>query len=97
MLLEKIKLLCSQKNITVSHLEKILSFGNGTMHKWGNTQPSADKVLKVAKYFGVSLDYLLDGKDVWSKESMEVAKQFEKFSEEQKSLIRKALINSNSI
>ncbi|MGE4215403.1 MAG: helix-turn-helix domain-containing protein [Anaerotignaceae bacterium] len=95
MLLEKIKSLCCQRNITVSHLEKILSFGNGTMHKWSNAQPSADKVLKVAKYFGVSLDYLLDGKEILSKESMDVAMQFQKFSEEQKNLIRQTLINSN--
>ena len=88
MLLEKIKTLCSQRNITVSELERILEFGNGTMHKWGKSQASADKVLKVAEYFGVSLDYLFNGKEILSKESLELANQFEGFSGEQKNLIR---------
>ena len=88
MLLEKIKVLCSQRNITVSELERILEFGNGTMHKWGKSQPSADKVLKVAEYFGVSLDYLFSGKELLSKESLDLANQFERFSDEQKNLIR---------
>lgn len=88
MLLEKIKRLCSQRNITVSELERILEFGNGTMHRWGKSQPSADKVLKVAEYFGASLDYLFGTKEILSKESLEIANRFEEFSDEQKNLVR---------
>lgn len=88
MLLEKIKTLCSQRNITVSELERILEFGNGTMHKWDKSQPSADKVLKVAEYFGIPIDCLFDRKEVLSKESLEIANQFERFSSEQKNLIK---------
>jgi len=88
MLLEKIKVLCSQRDITVSELERILEFGNGTMHKWGKSQPSADKVLKVAEYFGVSLDYLFNGNGILSKESLDLANQFERFSDEQKNLVK---------
>ncbi|MDD3569587.1 MAG: helix-turn-helix transcriptional regulator [Lachnospiraceae bacterium] len=60
MLLEKIKSLCYNHNITISQLEKELNFGNGTVHKWYKSQPSAQKVLKVAQYFNVSLEYLFD-------------------------------------
>ena len=88
MLTERIKTLCLQRNITISELERILEFGNGTIHKWLKSQPSVDKVLKIAQYFGVSLDYLLDGKEILSKESIDLANQFDKFSEEQKKLVR---------
>lgn len=64
MLLKKIKALCSNHNITISQLEKELNFGNGTVHKWYKSEPSAQKVLKVALYFNVSLDYLFDGNTV---------------------------------
>lgn len=66
MLLEKIKYLCSCHNITIAQLEKKLNFGNGTVHKWCKSQPSAEKVFKVAQYFGVSLEYLFDKKEVLS-------------------------------
>ncbi|HCT64284.1 MAG TPA: hypothetical protein DIC60_03275 [Lachnospiraceae bacterium] len=92
MLIERIKTLCSQRNITISELERILEFGNGTIRKWLKSQPSADKVLKMAQYFGVSSDYLFDGKEILSKESIELANEFDKFSEEQKNLIRRYIL-----
>lgn len=60
--LEIVKQLCARKNITATELERILDFGTGTIHRWGKSSPSADKLQKVADYFGVSVDYLL-GRD----------------------------------
>lgn len=51
--------LCKEKNITIAALERTLDFGNGTIKKWGNAAPSADRLAKVADFFGVSVDYLL--------------------------------------
>jgi transcriptional regulator with XRE-family HTH domain len=44
------------------HLERKMDFGNGTIRRWDTTTPSGDKLLKVADYFNVSVDYLL-GRD----------------------------------
>ena len=45
--------------ITISQLEKELGFSNGSISKWEKVSPSVDKVQKIAKYFGVTTDYLL--------------------------------------
>lgn len=91
MLVEKIKGLCYEKNMTIYQLEKALCFGNGTVHKWGSVKPSADKVLRIAKFFDVPLEYLFDENLVLSNEGMELAKKFDKFSVEQRHLIMKTL------
>lgn len=54
-----VQILCEQNSIKISFLEKQLKLGNGTIRKWRNTVPSGDRLLKVAKYFNVSVDYLL--------------------------------------
>ncbi|WP_159441931.1 helix-turn-helix domain-containing protein [Clostridium sp. Marseille-P2415] len=55
--------LISQNNTSQSELEKALGFGKGTITKWkGTTAPSADKLLKIAEYFGVTIDYLMTGR-----------------------------------
>ncbi|WP_338976305.1 helix-turn-helix domain-containing protein [Lactococcus petauri] len=61
-LYEKIKELASQKNISIRQLEEKLQLANGTIRRWGKTNPSTGAVTKVADYFNVSVDYLL-GRD----------------------------------
>lgn len=63
MLVEKIQILCREANITLAQLEKELSFGNGTIRRWNINSPSVDRVLKVANYFNVSIEYLLGEKE----------------------------------
>lgn len=58
-LLERIKQLCDTKGETLASLERKMDFGNGTIRRWGETTPSGDKLVKVADYFHVSVDYLL--------------------------------------
>ena len=60
MLSEKIKELCRAHGISVPKLEDTLGFGGGTISKWRTSSPSADKIKKVAEYFHVSIDYLMD-------------------------------------
>lgn len=61
---DRIQSLLDSKKISQSELEKTLGFGKGTMTKWkGTTAPSADKLLKIAEYFDVTLDYLMTGND----------------------------------
>lgn len=58
-LVEKIKRLCEEHDITFAALERKLDFGNGTIRKWDNATPSGDKLSKIADYFNVTVDYLL--------------------------------------
>lgn len=64
-LYQRIKELCSQAGITISKLESELGFGNSSIKKWKEaTSPSVDKIVKVANYFEVSVDYLLGMTDI---------------------------------
>ena len=58
-LYEKIKELASQKNVSIRQVEEKLGFANGTIRQWGRKNPGVNKVKDVAKYFNVSVDYLL--------------------------------------
>lgn len=62
-IVENIKQLCTQHQVTIPKLEKELGFGNGTIYNWAKSSPSVDKVEKVAKYFGVSINRILYGFD----------------------------------
>lgn len=56
MIVNSIKKLCKDKNITVSQLEKEIGLSQGLVSKWMNTTPSLDKIVDIADYFHVSLD-----------------------------------------
>ena len=62
---ERIKELANAKGISLPVLESELGFGNGTIVKWDKSTPNAEKLNAVAKYFGVSMDYLLN----WNSET----------------------------
>lgn len=57
---QRIKELCAQKNISVRQLEIKLGFSNGTIRKWNNSAPT-ERLSMVAKYFNVTVDYLILG------------------------------------
>lgn len=59
-MLEKIKEKCSENGISVSKLEVDLKFSKGSISKWEKSIPSVEKVEKVADYFGVTVDELLN-------------------------------------
>lgn len=56
---ERIQSLCNEHNITIYRLEKDCGFGNGSVMKWNTSSPKVENIVKVADYFGVSVDYLL--------------------------------------
>ena len=57
---EKIKKLARErKNMSLPQLEEALGFSAGLISKWDRSSPSADKLVKVASFLGVSSDYLL--------------------------------------
>lgn len=59
-LVEKIQNLCSKKDTTLIGLERELGLGRGTIRNWDKNSPSSEKLLKVANYFNVSIDSLLE-------------------------------------
>ncbi len=64
-LYQRIKALCDKKGISISKLESELGFGNSSIKKWEKTSsPSIDKIIKVASYFDVSVDFLLGRTDI---------------------------------
>lgn len=62
-MIERIKALCSEKKLTIQKLEAATGLSNGTIGKWGKASPKADSLAAVAEYFGVSMEYLLTGKE----------------------------------
>lgn len=57
--LDRVKVLCKNRGITVKRLEEELDIPNNTIYQWKRIAPSLDKIQKVADFFNVSIDYLL--------------------------------------
>lgn len=55
-IVEKIRGLCKKNNISVTTLEKELSFGNGAIGKWAKAPkaPPYDRIFAIAQYFRVT-------------------------------------------
>lgn len=62
-LYENIKALCKANHTSIRKLQVILGFPMGTISNWSNTLPSCRRVIAVAHYFNVSVDFLL-GEDI---------------------------------
>lgn len=90
-LVERIQYLCTQNGIKIKPLEETLGIANGSIKKWNNSSPSCERILKVAQYFHVSVDWLLTGKfaendiyAIFSNEECELINKFRKLSEPEK-------------
>ena len=79
---DRIKELSSQRKVSVAELERTLGFGNGSISKWNKQSPSTEKLMKVANYFDVSLDYLVgrnnDKYDLSPQEKIDIGIEAEK-------------------
>lgn len=62
-LAQRIKGLAKQHNITIAELERKTGISNGQISKWDVRSPKTENLEKVAKFFGVSLDYLTGNSD----------------------------------
>lgn len=87
MLFAKILQLCAEHKTNITKLERDCGLANATIRRWEVNTPNVDSLVKVADYFGVSVDYLL-GRGVYSLSdaAREYAKQFDELSEEKKQL-----------
>ncbi len=59
MIYEKIKELCKQKGISINQLEKEAGLTNGSISKWNNHMPQADRLKAVADVLKVKMEKLL--------------------------------------
>ena len=60
-LYERIESLRKSRKISQGNLEKELGFSNGSISKWKNSTPTPERLQKLAKYFDVSVDWLMTG------------------------------------
>lgn len=58
-----IKELCQLNNMSFRKLEESIGLPYSSVSRWDKNLPSIDKVYAVAQYFGVSMEYLLTGKE----------------------------------
>ena len=64
---ERIEELRRSKHISQGKLEKELGFSNGSISKWRTSMPKPERLQKIADYFGVTIDYLMNGEEKeWS-------------------------------
>lgn len=61
--LEIIKELCEEKGVTIKKMEQDIGISANSSFKWKARTPSAENLLKLSEYFGVSTDYILTGED----------------------------------
>ena len=60
-MVERIKELCASRGIRISNLETALGFANGSLLKTSE-KTEFGRIKKIADYFGVSIEYLTEGK-----------------------------------
>jgi len=77
---DRIKNLCKEKEITIARLEKELGFANGTIASTKSNNMRSDRLMAIADYFDVTMEYLLTGKDSesisdWEKELINIYRQ----------------------
>ena len=60
---ELIKELCKKKKVTLSSVEDELGFARGYLSKLDKSTPNTFKIKQIANYFGVTVDYLMTGKE----------------------------------
>ena len=89
---ERIQLLMMQRQMNKSDLSKAVGVSTGNLSDWANgrSSPSMEKLIKVADYFDVSLDYLAGRDDRFpnpSPEAFELIRIFENLDHEGKAVV----------
>lgn len=88
-IVDRIQELCSQNGIKIRPLEEQLGIANGSIKRWDISSPSCERMLKVAEYFNVSVDWLLTGEHQNLSESeIEILKLYNSLSHSDQEEIR---------
>ena len=59
---EQLKRVCQEHNTSIYAVEKATGGSKGSFIKWRTSSPSTEKLIEVADYLGVTMDYLI-GRD----------------------------------
>lgn len=78
---ERIELLAKQRKTTVTSVESALRLGHGVIRSWATSYPTASKILAVANYFDVSVDYLLCRTDDQDESIMQLQRAMSKMTD----------------
>lgn len=60
---ERITNKCKEKKISIRNLEERTGLSNGTIKRWKTQEPGALKLHNVAKTLGVSIEWIITGKE----------------------------------
>lgn len=63
MITDNVRRLCKEHNLSIYALENAAGIGNGCICRWDEKPPNICSLSKVAGFFGVSVDSLLEGVD----------------------------------
>lgn len=75
---EIVQKLCQKNGLSFRKVEMDIGLSNGYIKSLATSQPSAEKLQKIASYFDTSVDYLLTGKEptyYTHPESAEIAQE----------------------
>lgn len=59
LMVNNIKELCKNRNMTVTGLEEVLGFSQGLIGRWKDKSPSIDRIVDIADYFNVQIDDII--------------------------------------
>lgn len=86
---ERIENLRKSRKISQGKLEKELGFSNGSISKWKTSMPTPERLQKIADYFGVTIDFLMTGKEetianseLTVKDEREIGRDLDRIMEE---------------
>lgn len=60
---ERVKQLCKEKGVSMNVAESEMGLAKGYISKLGNSNPNQKTLQKMSEYFGVSVEYLITGKE----------------------------------
>lgn len=60
-IVDRIQALVNEKGISIAALERNTGLSNGIIKKWKKQSPSCDKIITIANYLNVSIEYLILG------------------------------------
>ena len=86
-LVRNISLLAKENKISIRKLEMTLGFSDKLISSWEDHAPRVDKLVQVADYFGVSVDFLLGRESHSNAEETALIAKFRRLTPSQKETI----------
>ncbi|MGN0406194.1 MAG: helix-turn-helix domain-containing protein [Bariatricus sp.] len=77
-LYEQIRDISKSQGYSINKLEQELGFARSSISKFNKNKPSIDKLRKIADFLGVTVDYLMTGKEESKEKSPELTARDER-------------------